>query len=184
MTNNIFMKFLCSIPMILIFLYFIPALGICLLLIKYFAYSTNTKLTPIVLIGTGLILLVPKFASYIGNLFNYNMDIIPYFNQIITSDIYNIKIINYCKLLVIAGIIFVILNFFFNKLVSAVKNYFAKLQRRDYEIAQKNDLIIKEKQEKARNTTFVSCPHCGADNIITGKTGICKYCRRTIQVKD
>lgn len=178
------MKFLCSIPVILVFLYFIPALGIFLLLIKYFAYSTNTKLSPIVLIGTGLILLLPKFAYSIGNVINYEMNSIPYFNNIITSDIYNIKIINYCKLLIVVGIIFVILNFFFNKLVNLVKSYFSNMQKRDYEIAKKNDLIIKEKQEKARNTSFVSCPHCGADNILTGKTGICKYCRRTIQTKD
>ena len=50
MKNNLFIKILCSVPVILVVLYFIPFLGICLLLFRRFVYQNKTiKTYPIYL---------------------------------------------------------------------------------------------------------------------------------------
>ena len=43
---------------------------------------------------------------------------------------------------------------------------------------------MQEKRERAKNTHVVYCPYCGADNMLTEKTGICKFCRRKIEYKE
>ena len=43
MKYNPFIRLLCSIPIILVFLYFIPFVGVCLILLRYFLYSEKEK---------------------------------------------------------------------------------------------------------------------------------------------
>ena len=63
MRNNIFLKLLSSLPVILIFLYFVPFLGICLLLMRCFVYTNKKISTPIVMIVIGGLILIPKGLS-------------------------------------------------------------------------------------------------------------------------
>ena len=57
------------------------------------------------------------------------------------------------------------------------------MQEQELEISRENDLKIKEKQLKAQNTSYVKCPYCGSDNLLSEKFGICTYCRRKIENK-
>lgn len=190
MKNNIFLRSLSSLPVIFIFLYFIPFLGICLILLRYLIYSNKRKRisTPIFLIGVGFLILIPKGLSNIFEMLKLDTNIIPYFNDIVSTELYNVEFIKYSKFLLTVGIIFLIISFvfnsLFNKLENFIRSYINAQEKRDVEISQKNDLIMKEKQEKAKNTHVVYCPYCGADNMLTSKTGTCKYCRRQIQAKD
>ena len=70
-----------------------------------------------------------------------------------------------------------------DKTKSYVKSYITNQEKRNDEISRKNDLIMKEKREIAKNTNVVICPYCGADNILTEKVGTCKFCRRKIKSK-
>ena len=67
---------------------------------------------------------------------------------------------------------------------SEVRNYISETQRRDAEISKQNDMEMKIKQEKAKNTSYVKCPNCGSDNLLEGKFGTCKYCRRELENKN
>lgn len=179
------LKLLCSFPIILILLYYLPFLGICLILVRYCLYkSKKYYIFPISLSIVGLLLLIPNFINKL------NIKGIPYLNKIISSDIY-IKIIPYSKKLITIGIIFLILSYIFKnvstklteKLGNGIKDYIEKEEQKDYEIRQKNDLIMQEKREKAKNTHVVKCPHCGASNMLTEPTGTCKYCRKHLEYK-
>lgn len=190
--NNRFFKFLSSLPIILIVLYFIPFLGICLILLRYFMNNERERIkTPISLTIIGLLLVVPKVIYAILKLIKIDTNVIPYLNDIINSDIY-INIINYSKLLVCTGIIFLIIayvlkiifNKISNKLNNGIRKYINETERRNAEIAKKNDMEIKLKQEKARNTSYVHCPYCGSDNILSDKIGVCSFCRRKIVNKN
>lgn len=189
MRDNILLKILCSIPVILVTLYFIPFLGVCLLIFRYIVYYYDKRRisTPYYLVSIGLIILIPKLVQYIFKTFNLKTSIIPYFDTIINSNLYNIDFIKYSKLLIILGIIFLIItsivSSFVDKTKSYVKSYIANQEKRNDEISRKNDLIMKEKREIAKNTSVVICPYCGADNMLTEKTGTCKYCRRKIESK-
>jgi len=111
---------------------------------------------------------------------------VPYLNEIIKSSLYH-NLISYSKLLFTTGVIFLILSVafknIFNKITNYIKQYIFKKEMIEREISEKNDLKIKEKQERAKTTHVVYCPHCGANNVLTEKIGKCNYCRRQIQYK-
>ena len=184
---NSFLKLLCSLPIILIVLYFIPFLGICLILFRYYIYRGNKYYkTPILLLVCGILLLIPKLIDLVLKMFKLDNIKIPYLNSILTFDIYT-KLLSYSKLLVTVGIIFLILSFIFknvfNKLSSKLRNYMEQDLKKDYEIRKENDMKMQEKREKAKNTHVVHCPFCGSDNMLTEQTGTCKFCRRKIEYK-
>lgn len=182
MKNNFILKLLASFPIILITLYFIPFLGICLLLLRYYMYKDKPRnLIEIYLILSGLVILIPKGINLILKVTKINVNSIPYLNNIINSDLYNINFVNYSKRLITIGIIFLILSFvlktFLEKFDIKVKEYVREKQQRNDEIAKKNDMEIKLKQERAKNTGYVKCSKCGADNLLSEKHGVCKHCR-------
>lgn len=192
MKSNLFIRLLCSIPAILIFIYFIPFLGICLLLLRCFIYNNKKRiLTPIILIGVAILILIPKGFYYVFDTMKLNINDIPYYKDIIGSDLYNINFLNYSKTLFTVGIIYLIMfttltaifNKVSNKVSSGIRDYINETERKNAEMYQKNDLIMKEKREKAKNTHVVHCLFCGSDNIITEQTGTCKFCRRKIEYK-
>ena len=188
MRNNILIRLLCSIPVILILLYFLPFLGVCLIIFRYIVYYSDRRIvTPYYLISTGLIILLPKLLKFLFDKFEYSADNIQYFNKIINSELYKVDFISYSKLLITVGIIFLILSSIISMIVdktkSSVISYIENQERKNDEISRKNDLIMKEKREIAKNTNVVICPYCGADNMLTAKTGTCKYCRRKIESK-
>ena len=193
MRNNIFIKLLCSIPIILLMLYFIPFLGICLILFRLFVYSDKKKNTKsIIILIIGILCLLPKGVSLLSNAINFDITKIPYLKDILASDYYNIKILEYSKLLITVGIIFIIITYIFNmifskvssKLNNGIRNYINETQKRDAEISRKNYMEIKIKQEKAKNTSYVECPNCGSDNLLGEKYGTCKYCRSKLVNKN
>ena len=189
MRDNILIRMLCSIPIILVLLYFLPFLGVCLIIFRYIVYYSDRRriVTPYYLVSTGLILLIPKLLKFIFNSFEYNADNIPYFNKIINSELYKVNFIDYSKRLITVGIIFLIISSIVSMIVDKAKNsvrsYIENQEKRNAEISRKNDMIMKEKREIAKNTNVVICPYCGADNMLIGKTGTCKFCRRKIEGK-
>ena len=193
MKKNLLFKILSSLPVILITLYFIPFLGVCLILLRYFMYDNRKRIsTPMYIIGVGILLLIPKGLYLILNVVKININTIPYLKNIVSAELYNVDFINYSRRLICVGVIFLIISFILktifdkvsSKLNSGIKNYISETQKRDYEISKQNDMEIKIKQEKAKNTSYVKCPNCGSDNLLAEKFGVCKYCRRKIENKN
>ena len=163
MRNNLFIRLLCSIPVILIFLYFLPFLGICLILLRYYVYSYRSKIfLPILLICLGLLIVLPSGIIKLSSIFNF-------------------------KLLITVGVIFLVLfslfSSIFNKLELFISSYISDREKKDFEIRKENDMKMQEKREALKNTHVVHCPYCGADNMLTSNIGTCKYCRRRIEAK-
>lgn len=188
MKKSILFKFLSSLPIILIVLYFIPFLGICLILFRYFINNNKkNNSTSILLVGFGLLILIPKLLDFVLNVMEFKLTI-PYLNDIVNLKIYNNSFIEYSKFLITVGVIFLILSFvlekIFYKIGNWIRNYISELRRKDEEISRKNDMEIKIKQEKVRNTSYVKCPSCGADNLISEKFDTCKYCRKKLENKN
>lgn len=193
MKNNLLFKILSSLPIILISLYFIPFLGVCLILLRYFMYGNKKRIsTPIYIAGIGLLVLIPKALNLILDVAKVDITTIPYLKDIIGAELYNVNFINYSKRLICVGVIFLIISFVLNtifdkvssKLNSGIRNYISETQRRDAEISRKNDMEIKIKQERAKNTSYVKCPNCGSDNLLGEKYGTCKYCRSKLENKN
>ena len=193
MKSNVFLRLLCSLPVILVFLYFFPFIGICLIILRSFVYtSSDKKVVPITLISIGIIVMIPRIISFVFDKLNISNDRLPYLADILNSSLYTKNLVSYGKYLITAGIILLIVYYVFknatsslgNKLANDIESYVAKSVEKDAEVSRQNDMIIKEKQLKAKNTSYVKCPNCGSDNLVSDKFGVCKYCRSKIQNKN
>mgnify|MGYP000072173745 CR=1 FL=1 len=79
--------------------------------------------------------------------------------NILTDDIlkwYNSDLLKYSKLLLTVGIIFLLIscitNNIFNKFMSFITSYINSHEKQEREISEKNDLLMKEKQEKTNES--------------------------------
>ena len=144
MRNNLLFKILASLPVILLTLYFIPFLGVILILFRFFIYSNKKISTSIFITLIGILILIPKIISFILDIFKIDINKISYLQDVLNSNLYNIDLINYSKLLICIGIIFLIISFvlttLFNKLNSNILNYISKQEKRDAEISRENDM--------------------------------------------
>ena len=185
--DNMFFKVLCSLPIILLVSYFVPVLGVCLLTLRFFAYR-NQKFykTAVYLFICSLLIHVPRAIVYFVNVFKLKVNIKP-ITDIVSNDLYK-SLQPYSKTLIIFGIVslivYYIIQAIFNKLNKRLDEYVQREEKKFYEIRQKNDLIMQEKREKAKNTHVVTCPYCGSSNTLTEKTGTCEFCRREIEYNE
>lgn len=184
MNTNQILKILGSLPVILLFLYFIPFVGICLIILRYCVYGKNKYFSiPIDLIIIGLIIIVPKVFNIGLNLLNSKINVL---DEMIESDIY-LKLMDYSKYIITVGIVFLIISIIFRKIFDKINSLITRFALAEInanaKISKENDMEIKLKQEKAKNTNVVYCPNCGADNILSENVGVCKYCRNPLQQK-
>ena len=131
-------KLICSLPIIFIALYFIPFIGICLLLVRFIVYRKNKYYkTPLILIGGGLILILPKIIKY---------------QSITKANIYN-DIFRYGKLLLIVGFIVLIISwvvrYYYHRTMKRITNSFKVfMDPIDYDLKKDNKKLIKDKSTK------------------------------------
>ncbi len=193
MTEKI-LKFLFSIPVILVVLYFLPFLGVCLLIAKFFLQKGYRRLdsyskSMMWIIATGLILFVPIMIDFVTKQLKIND--IPLLKNVLDSDIYK-GLIPYGKRLITVGIILIIVGYIVRRLFEKVTSKIESIKRdaketitthleNEEQRVQENDMRLKEQQIKAENFRVVKCPNCGAINQLTEKTGKCKSCRNVIE---
>lgn len=190
MFENKLLKIICSLPVILIALYFIPFIGICLIICRGYVYRYDKyyKL-PILLIISSIVLLIPKIYEYVKNIFKLTYKI-HYLDMILNNSIYT-KLLSFSKLLMILGIVFIILSYILKNIFTSINNkfgmylnsYMQQDLQKEAQIRKENDLVMQEKRERAKNTHVIHCPYCGSDNMLTEQTGTCKFCRRKIEYK-
>jgi predicted RNA-binding Zn-ribbon protein involved in translation (DUF1610 family) len=188
MIKNSLLKIITSVPVILIALYFVPVLGVLLIILKFVTTTNRNTSVATILIITGLIIQIPNLINKLSELFKFK---VPYLDKIIEHELYE-SLTKYSVKLLIIGVVLFILVTVFNKVFSGIKNtlantmdtYVTKQVEQDREIDEENDSEMKQKQEAAKNFHVIHCPHCGADNIVTDNITRCKYCRKGLQVKE
>lgn len=190
--KNLFLKLICSLPSILLFLYFFPFIGILLIFMRALFYRNQRKIsTPIILICVGIFLFLPEIAKFVFESLNIENEYTIYVENISNLEFYQNNLISYAKYLISAGVILLVLSLLLkaifdkvgHQIGKSIQNYAKENLKQEAEISKENDLKIKIKQEKAKNTNYVKCPYCGADNLLSEKFGTCQYCRRKIENK-
>ncbi len=187
------MKFLCSIPVILLLLYFLPPLGVIVFLARYLVYGDRHFFrAPVVIAIVSLILLIPQGLYLANQNFNLNLSV-PFLNEVIDSNIYP-KLADYAKFSFIVAIIILIVTYLLRsflgglsaKFSQLLSSYFSAKQAEEERIAKENDLKLKEKALTSKQKTphVVKCPHCGKSNSIIGTVGECISCREPIEYKE
>ncbi len=188
MKTNKMLKFISSIPVIVIIGYYIPFIAVCLILIRYFVYKKKKHYyTYFSLIILSLLMIIPRFITKVIEITKLEKFNFSYLNIINNSEIYS-NILDYSKFLFTVGIIFLLISVIFknlfDKAANSIKSYINSNEKIDAENRRKNDMKMKIKQEQAKTTNVIHCPHCGGDNILTKAVGKCKYCRRGLSNKE
>ncbi len=185
MKNHFWIKLLTSLPIILLCLYFLPFLGICLLILRYLLQSFKKRTVFFLLLFLGILLFLPMLIKHIFSFVPFKGDFVFWIHQTFTSSFYQIQILTYAKRLITIGVIGIILSYILEiigiQMITKVKSYIQENEKKNQEISQKNDMEIKLKQERAKTTRYIRCPYCGADNIVSDQIGTCKYCRRKLE---
>jgi hypothetical protein len=186
--KNGLINIITSIPVILVALYFVPVLGVLLIILKFVTATNRNNTMSSILIITGLAIQIPNLLNKLSETFKFK---VPYLDKIIEHEIYE-GLTKYSVKLLIIGVVLYIITTVFNKMFAGLKStlantmdtYVTKQVEQDREIDKENDLEMKQKQEAAKNFHVIHCPHCGADNIVTGNITTCKYCRKGLEVKE
>ena len=178
--NNQVLKLIFSLPVVLLLLYLFPVLGVFFAIGHLFMNRRASYYLPILLFIVGLILYLPRILEIISQKFQFTIGSL---SEILEMPIYN-QIGPYGKRLMILGIVFMVASAIFKWIANLGHNslleYIKGQEMESAKLNAKNDLIMKEKQEKTKNSHVIICPHCGADNLIYGQTGTCKYCRKKL----
>lgn len=200
MSKNIF-KILLSLPIILITLYYIPFLGICLILTRLCVGNTifsrkssknsSSMLFTLNLFSIGLLTIIPKLINSLFKLLKLDENLTKYLNDLVNSDIYE-KLFKYGKFLITIGLIFYIISFLFkkfsnkveNKISSDIKDYFNKINKENINksennIKEKYDNYLKEKNNK-KDTNIKICSYCRTK---INKDKFCPNCGALIDKK-
>lgn len=191
-STNGLVKLICSLPVVLIVLYFLPVLGVIMVIARYFIYSERHFFrTPVVLMLAGLILLVPRGLQLATENFNLGFTI-PHLSNILNFELYP-KLADYGQFILIVGVVILIVSYLLKSFISGLSNnirsmmsqYASTKQAEEVEIRKENDLKLREKEITSKQKTphVVKCPHCGKTNSITGTVGKCRSCRSAIEYK-
>lgn len=178
--KSILLKIICSLPVILLTLYFIPFLGIVIILFRILLFPRKKESISIWMIITSLLLLLPMLLQYISKMTNYKLEIV---DKILSWEYYP-KVISYSKFLLIVGVITFLVTMLIKrisgKITRSIRKYMRETEAKDLKIKQHNNLKMEEKREIAKKTHVKKCPYCGADNMLTSENGKCNFCRRNI----
>ena len=184
MIKKSFINLITSLPIILIALYFLPILGILLLLLKFITATNKNNNIATILIILGLLIQVPNLLKWLSKSFKFT---VPYLNKVLEYDLYY-DLTKYSTLLIITGVVLIIITTLFNKIFGSIKNTLNEAVdtyvTKQAELDHKNDLEIMKEQEKAKNTHAVHCPNCGAVTIVSDNVTRCKYCRTVLESKE
>lgn len=188
MINTIFTKVMCSLPIILLALYFFPIAGVLLILVRNLVYKQKNIFTSICFILISFCIYIPKLLYFLYTLFHFNNLFGEYLYTIVKSSIYSISLLRYANFLFFLGIFLLffvlLLKRLFTKLENIIYLCFKISEEKNYKVDSENDLLMKEKRERAQNRRVVYCKKCGADNIITPDDCTCRYCRSEIKIED
>ena len=112
-------KILFSIPIILLLLYFLPPLGVIVLLARYAFYGNRHFFrAPIAIVVTSLIIALPYGLDWLIKTANINIPI-PYLNDILSWEYYP-QLLDSAKFSFIVAIIVLVLTILLRNLISTI----------------------------------------------------------------
>ena len=186
-------KLACSLPILLITLYFVPPLGIVLTIARYFIHGNYRYYrVPAVLLIIGAACLVPHAYE----LLQINIgDSIPVFQPLIDFRSHQLypKITDFGRFVSIFSIITLIVSQLLKNVISKISSMIAaatmatpKKSSTANDARQKTPPTM-QKDGKSLDPSdqetphVVKCQNCGKANHIIGTVGTCKACRTPIE---
>ena len=178
-----FIKFICSIPVILIVTYFSTFIGVCLLILRVCITKKEKLFTvPVTLFLIGLLLVLSKnFTDMFKGLE------IPHISPNTVSDVLN-RLPSFGKTLMILSVVYFIIAVIVKGILAIISALVAFLALKAISNEVKKHEEKDEKEEEKTEVEpveihIIECPNCGATVKFKGKQGTCKYCKSVVEYK-
>ncbi|MBR6166211.1 hypothetical protein IKQ65_01090 [Candidatus Saccharibacteria bacterium] len=177
-------RLVCSLPVLLVTLYFVPALGVILTIARLFIYgSYRYYRVPAALLVVALFCLIPRAYELAQQNFQ-----IPVFQPLIDfrSHAFYEKLTAFGRFTAIFSIIMLVLSQILGKLATSVSGALRMAQMaKSVDTSNRKPGLTPDKPTPSQTdqTTphVLKCPHCGKVNHIKGTVGDCKSCRNPIE---
>lgn len=186
-------KIICSLPVLLVTLYFVPPLGVALTIARLFIYgSYRYYRVPALILVIALLCLAPRGYELLQQNFG---DSIPAFQPFIDFRAHPLygKLTDYGRWTAIFSIIMVIASIALGKVANLVSQALRMARMagsganrttsgsdvRKTPIMQKDNAQVDPSDQSTPHV--VKCPNCGKANAIKGTVGTCKACRTAIE---
>ena len=186
-------KIICSLPVLLITLYFVPPLGVVLTIARLFIYgSYRYYRVPAAILVVALLCLAPRGYELLQQNFG---DSIPAFQPFIDFRSHQLfaKLTDFGRWTAIFSIITIIASLALGKVANLASQALRMARMasshtgrtasgsdtRKTPIMQKDNAQVNPSDQSTPHV--VKCPNCGKANAIKGTVGTCKACRTAIE---
>jgi hypothetical protein len=182
-------KLICSLPVLLVALYFVPPLGIVLTIARLFIYgSYRYYRVPAAILIVALLCLVPRGYELLQQNFGEQ---VPVFQPLIDFRGHSMfaKLTDFGRFTAIFSIIMLVASQILGKVANMASQALrmAQATNSDTSSAQKSNRKVMQKENNRNDPSdqetphVVKCPNCGKANHITGTVGDCKACRSALE---
>jgi hypothetical protein len=181
-------KLICSLPVLVILLYFVPPLGVILTIGRYFIYGNYRYYrVPAALLIIACLCLVPRLYELLQNNFGNHIPAIQPLIDFRAHELFP-KITTFGRFTAIMSIILLFLSQILRNFIgraSAAINLMQKASVKDTNPSKTKSTLTHDNPAKHQTdqTTphVVKCKNCGAATQIIGTVGKCKSCRTDLE---
>ena len=183
-------KIICSLPVLLVTLYFVPPIGILLTISRLFIYgSYRYYRVPAAILIVALLCLAPRGYELLQQNFGEQVPVFQPFIDFRAHPLYQ-KLTDFGRWTAIFSLIMLIVSQLLGKVANMASQALrmARMANSKNETTQANSKT-RTMQKDNRSTDpsdqetphVVKCPNCGKPNHIIGTVGTCKACRSAIE---
>ena len=175
-----FIKFICSIPVILIVTYFSTFIGVCLLILRVCTTKKEKLFTvPVTLFLIGLLLVLSKnFKDIFDGLE------LAYMSPNTLSNFIN-RLPGFGKTLMILSVVYFIIAAIVKGILAIITALIAFFTLKAISNEVKKHEEKEEKEEEIEvepvEIHIMECPNCGSTVKFKGRKGTCKYCKSEVE---
>ena len=180
-------KLICSLPVILVTLYFVPPIGIILTIARLFIYgSYRYYRVPAAIIVVALLCLVPRAYELLQQNFGVNIPFLQFLVDFRLHPLYQ-KLTDFGRWVAIFSLIMFVVSLILGKVATAVSGALRMARMASSERSTNTNKPGLTHDNPAKHQTdqttphVVKCPDCGKANHIIGTVGTCKSCRNAIE---
>ncbi len=187
-------KLICSLPVLLIALYFVPPLGVVLTIARLFIYgSYRYYRVPTAILAVALLCLAPRGYELLQQNFGESIPVFQPFIDFRAHPLYA-KLTDYGRWTAIFSIIMLVASQILSKVanlasqalkMAQMANSASRTNSSSDSSARKAPIMQKDgaKVDPSDQSTphVVKCPNCGKANHVIGTVGTCKACRSAVE---
>ena len=180
-------RLICSLPVLLITLYFVPPLGVVLTIARLFIYgSYRYYRVPTAILVVALLCLVPRGYELLQQNFGGQVPIVQPLIDFRAHPLFT-KLTDFGRWTAIFSIIMLVVSQILGKVANMASQALrmARMANSNANSTAKKPIMQKDGTKAApsdQSTPHVAkCPNCGKANQIIGTVGTCKSCRSAIE---